>query len=89
VFVAKYDPLFEHLCKADDAPITLAFDEIERMVGPLPVSATKYPTWWANEAGAGGHVQAKAWLNSGREVESVDLAGRRVRFSTARWRRGS
>ena len=40
----------------------------------LPTSATKYPAWWGNEAGAGHHVQAKAWLNSGREVESVDLA---------------
>jgi hypothetical protein len=87
--VAKYDGLFEHLCRAGDGPITLGFDEIEQMVGQLPASATKYPAWWGNDAGAGGHVQAKAWLNSGREVESVDIAARRVRFSAARWRRGS
>ena len=89
MLVAKYDPLFEYLCKAGDAPVTITFDEIERMVGALPTSATKYPAWWGNEAGAGHHVQAKAWLNSGREVESVDLAGRRVVFSAASWRRGS
>jgi len=87
--MAKYDPLFEYLCKAGDGSVTLTFDEIERVVGSLPASATRYPTWWANEAGTGSHVQARAWLNSGREVESVDMAARRVRFSAARWRRGS
>ena len=56
VLVAKYDPLFEYLCKAGDAPVTITFDEIERMVGALPTSATKYPAWWGNEAGAGRHA---------------------------------
>ena len=87
--MAKYDPLFEYLCKAGDEPVTLGFDEIEKLVGSLPASATKYPAWWANEAGEGRHVQAKAWLNAGREVESVDTAARRVRFGSAHWRRGS
>jgi hypothetical protein len=87
--MAKYDPLFEYLCKAGDGPVTLAFDEIERLVGLLPVSATKHRAWWVNEAGAGRQVHAKAWLNSGREVESVDMTARRVRFGPAQWRRGS
>ncbi len=86
--MAKYDPLFEYLCRADDGPVTLGFDEIERLVGSLPVSAGKYLAWWANES-EGRHVQTKAWLNAGREVESVDTAARRVRFGRARWRRGS
>lgn len=87
--VAKYDPLFEYLCKSSDGAVTMQFEDIERLVGPLPTSATKYSVWWANQSGLGSHVQAKAWLDAGREVESVDLGARRVRFSSARWRRGS
>ena len=87
--MAKYDPLFEYLCRASDAPVELTFDEVERLVGPLPVSATKFKQWWENESTDGRHVQAKAWLNAGREVERVDLNERFVRFSAASWRRGS
>jgi hypothetical protein len=86
--VAKYDPLFEFLCRAADEPIELGFEQIEALVGPLPPSARVRSTWWANEAGD-GRVQARAWLNAGREVESVDRDACRVRFSAARWRRGS
>lgn len=81
--MAKYDPLFEYLCQAGDGPLELTFDEIEHLVGPLPTSATKYPAWWANEAEGGRHVQARAWLSAGREVEAVDLQARRVRFTAA------
>ena len=87
--VAKYDALFEFLCRAGDGPVTLSFDEIERLVGSLPVSATKFTQWWTNESVGGRHVQARAWVNSGRDVEHVDLNRRVIRFSAARWRRGS
>jgi hypothetical protein len=87
--VGKYDRLFEYLCRVGDGPLELGFDEIEALVGPLPASATTHPAWWANEAPGGRHVQARAWLNAGRAVESVDGAARRVRFSAAGWRRGS
>jgi hypothetical protein len=70
-------------------PIEMTFDEIERLVGPLPASATKYSAWWNNEQLDTVHVQALAWLNAGRQVESVDRAARRVRFTAARWRRSS
>ena len=87
--VAKYDPLFEYLCRAADAPVVLTFDEVERLVGPLPASATKFKQWWHNESIGGRDVHAKAWLNAGRQVERVDLSERCVRFSAAGWRRGS
>jgi hypothetical protein len=32
VAVAKYDPLFEFLCRADDGAVTLTFDAIEALV---------------------------------------------------------
>ena len=88
--MAKYDPLFRHLVTADAAePIEMTFDDIERLVGRLPASATKYSAWWNNERLDTTHVQALAWLNAGREVEFIDRAARRVRFSAARWRRSS
>lgn len=88
VVVAKYDPLFEHLSRAGDATVTLTFDDIEALVGPLPPSATRHEAWWSNDAG-GGHVQARAWLGAGREMVAVDRDARRVTFSAATWRRGS
>lgn len=89
VVVAKYDPLLEHLCRVDDGPVEMTFEEIDRLVGGLPASAVTWPGWWANETEGSRHVQARAWLGSGREVVSVDRAGKRVRFSAAEWRRGS
>jgi hypothetical protein len=87
--VAKYDPLFEFLCRAGDEPIELRFEEIEALVGPLPPSARDQSGWWSNDATGARHVQAKAWLNAGREVDALDRPGGRVRFSRAGWRRGS
>lgn len=86
--MAKYDPLFEHLCRLPDGPVELSFDEVDQLVGGLPVSAERQRAWWANEAD-GRRAQAKAWRNAGREVTDVDLAARVVRFSGATWRRGS
>ena len=87
--MAKYDPLFERLCDRPNDTVEMTFDDIEAVVGPLPASARRYPAWWANEVEGGRHVQARAWLNAGREVESVDVHHSRVRFSVARWRRGA
>lgn len=87
--MAKYDPLFEHLCRAGDDAVTMTFVEIDRLVGGLPKSARTYPAWWANEAGDTRHVQAAAWLKAGRDVEAVDLNAGTVRFSPARWNRGA
>jgi hypothetical protein len=85
--MAKYDALFEHLCRADDGELVLSFAELDGLVGGLPASANRNRAWWGNEA-SGRHVHAKAWLNAGREVIDVDL-GSSVQFSAARWRRGS
>jgi hypothetical protein len=87
-YIGKYDPLFEHLCRAGDSPLEMSFDDIEALVGALPPSSLLHRTWWGNEIG-GGHVQARSWLNAGREVESVDPTQRRVRFSAPGWRRGA
>ena len=87
--MSKYDPLLEYLCRAGIGPVEMTFAEIADLVGPLPASAVTHQAWWANESESGRHVQARAWLNAGREVERVDQATGRVRFSAATWRRGS
>ena len=85
--MSKYDPLFEHLCRAGDGPVEMRFADIDRLVGGLPASATKYPAWWANEI-RGSHVQAKAWLEAGRQIDRIDLHAQHVWFSATSWRRG-
>jgi hypothetical protein len=86
--VAKYDKLFEWLCQQPDQAVELAFTDIDHLVGGLPASARRHRAWWANEID-GAHVQASAWLNAGREVDSVDVNAARVRFTRAHWRRGA
>ena len=87
---AKYHRLFEHLCRAaPDEPIELSFDEVGELVGGLPATARTLASWWANDANGPKRVQAKAWLDAGRQVEKVDREAGVVRFSAPRWNRGS
>jgi len=79
----KYVPLGERLA-ADSRPVEMTFEQIEALVGPLPASARKHRTWWANDQ---SHVQALAWLSLGRMVESVDFPRERVLFGAAPRRR--
>lgn len=67
----------------------MSFDDIDTLVDGLPASAERWPAWWANEATGSRHVQARAWLDAGREVEHLDRVGRKVRFSVPQWRRGA
>ena len=85
----KYDPLFEHLCRAGDEPVELGFDDLDRLVGGLPASARSLAAWWSNEGTGSRHVQADAWRNAGRVVEKVDRGAGVVLFSAPRWTRGS
>ena len=74
--MAKYDPLRAYL-ESTTGPIALTFDEIGRQVGGLPPSAYRWRAWWANDR---SHVHARAWLDVGRRVDSVDLQVERVTF---------
>ena len=81
--MAKYDPSFEYLAYAEDCAVEMTFADIEHVGGPLPASASKHPAWWANEAEGGRHGQTHA-CKAERQVEWIDPARRRVRFSAAR-----
>jgi hypothetical protein len=58
----------------------MTFEEIDRLVGGLPPSAGRWSAWWANSR---SHVQAVAWLDAGRRVESLHLDDRRVTFASS------
>ena len=76
----RYAPLSTILGEAEDATVTLTFQDIESVLGrDLPASARTHRAWWAN----GGHTQADAWLGAGYRVDAVDLRQGWVRFHRA------
>jgi len=77
VFVGKYDPLREYLAGQGGAEVPMTFDEVERLVGPLPSSARVHRAWWANDS----EVEALAWRTAGWHVRSVNLAAEYVVFA--------
>jgi len=80
--MAKYDPLYEHL-RAQPRSVTevrMTFEAVARLVGSLPPSAWKHRAWRANDV---THVMAKAWLDAGWLVDTVDQKEERVTFRRA------
>lgn len=77
--VSKYSPLPRHLAAEAAAQVDMTFWEIDDLVGGLPASARRHRPWWSNER-EGSHVQARAWLDAGWRVDSVNLTAERVRF---------
>lgn len=73
--MATYDPLFECLCRAGDEPVVLTFNDIERLVGGLPASASSHPGWWATRLTVDGTLQARAWLETGAVSRKPTAAG--------------
>lgn len=77
---SKYYSLFEHLQKCDQAEITLTFSKIETVMdNSLPASAFNQKNWWSNRDSSSA-LQAKAWVNAGYHIESVDLTQQTVTF---------
>lgn len=73
----RYDPLKNYLQSLEGEKIVLSMDDLERILkAKLPISAMKYRAWFGNDI---THVQARAWLNAGWEVEAVTL-GEKVSF---------
>jgi len=58
--------------------LELTFNDIEGIIGAdLPASAHRHRAWWANDK---THVHARAWMEAGWEVESVDFERKTVVF---------
>ena len=76
----KYDPLRDYLAGLDQTPVTMSFERVEELVGPLPASARKHRPWWANDS----KVEAQAWRAADWHVDTVDQRNERVVFAIGR-----
>ena len=78
---SKYDPLRRYLeAHEGENAVWMTFRKIEDVLGTrLPRSARRYHHWWANDS-TGNHVQAAAWIATGRRVAQLDLIAERVMF---------
>ena len=80
--MSKYNPLTEFLMNQPEKErdITVSFDTLEKILGDiLPRSAYSHRAWWGNEKNK-NRSQAKAWLEAGWMVDSVNISKLRVRF---------
>lgn len=77
--LSKYDGLRDFLLAADEATVTITFDEVADLVGSLPKTALIKPTWWGNDS-PGSHVQTRSWLAAGFRVMKVNQQEGWVRF---------
>ena len=83
----KYHPLFEHLLFSGQGRLTVAFSEIEGIIGgALPPSARRREEWWTNSEN--GHSQARAWRRAGYRTSKVDLQNETVDFVLEGWPEG-
>ena len=76
----KYGPLREHLSRTTGTRVHMTFKTMEDLVGRLPDSAYRHRAWWGNNDAT---AEAKAWLDAGWRVESVDQAVGEVVFTRA------
>jgi hypothetical protein len=78
--LGRYDPLRRHLqnIPVGTDRLTLTFNDIKGIIGAdLPASAYRYRAWWANDK---THIHARAWMEAGWKVESVDFDRKTVVF---------
>ncbi len=73
---AKYVPLLEYLRKRDDSQVTMRYDDIAKLVGGLPKSASLHRAWWGNHE---GNSQAQGWMPA-RYLAEPDMSRRTVVF---------
>lgn len=74
---SKYEPLYRHLRESGQDKLTIAFAEIEKLVGALPDSAYSSNAFWSNRSGG---AQAAGWMEAGYHTTKVDLKRKRVTF---------
>ena len=80
----KYAALQTHLNRRNGRPEMLTFEDIEAIIGkPLPQSATKHRSFWAND-NQDHHSHARSWRLAGYRVAYVDREQKVVRFERTR-----
>jgi len=76
----KYQALNTFLRAQGNPRLAMSFADIAKVAGtPLPASAYRHPSWWANDPVH--HAQARAWSEAGYKTEQVDLEAQRVVFA--------
>ena len=76
---SRYDPLRDWLLQQTAGELTLAFQEIEEILGALRPESADRPQWWANTTKAHTNVQREAWRAAGYDAFLMREQGR-VRF---------
>ncbi len=75
---ARYAPITEFLSGVSGDAVEVSFEEIEEVLGePLPLSARKHRSFWANSPRP---TQARSWLSAGWEVTGLDWDQQRLTF---------
>lgn len=74
----RYAPLTEFLAGVSGDAVEVSFKEIEEILGgPLPVSARRHRSFWANSPRP---TQGRSWLSAGWEVTGLDWDQQRLTF---------
>ena len=82
--VARYNPLRDYLINYRANQISLSFEHIEKIIDSrLETAAYTFKSWWKNDH---KNPQAISWLESGWEVDDVDLQQRGVVFKRVKAR---
>jgi hypothetical protein len=80
----KYAALHTHLTRRNGRAEMLTFEDIEQIIGkPLPQSAEKHRSFWANDI-QDQHSHARAWMRAGYRVAYLDRDQKVVRFERTR-----
>jgi len=81
---AAYDGSYKELAARlanSSGDVTLAFAEIEGLIGPLPVSARTYRVYWLGRAASSPtHAWKRAWEAVGYTVRTCDIPAETVTF---------
>jgi transcriptional regulator with XRE-family HTH domain len=73
---AKYAPLLEYLRSRGDSQVTMRYEDVAKLVGGLPKSASLHRAWWGNHE---GNSQAQGWMPA-RYLAEPDMSRRTVVF---------
>jgi len=78
--MSRYAPLGAMLRRSGLHHVEVTFREIGDLVCGLPPSSLRHRSWWGNDR---YHVQARAWLDAGYQVDNLDFDAGTVLFRRA------
>ena len=76
--MSRYEALSKALESSDEDALAFTFEDLDLLVGGLPPSARKFPTWWANSTKP-AH-QSRHWMASGFKARP-EFANETIHFT--------